>query len=143
MVYLLGISIFPSWNDSHSYLSTISWCMHQLMKLLDQLWLITWHLKDQKVRLYNQLAVIRPSFTNIGQYCIVLLIFVFFWPDVCKDTANGATDAEDDNCDWYLRNEDNREQCGNFDDDDFEAKAVCCACGGIILLRISDINNVF
>ena len=59
------------------------------------------------------------------------------------DTNNGATDAEDGDCDWYLRHSDHRDQCGNLDDDDFKAKDVCCACGGIFLLRISDINNVF
>ena len=82
-------------------------------------------------------------FTNFGQYCIVFLIFAFFWLDVCKDTANGATDKEDGDCDWYLRHSDHRDQCGNLDDDDFKANDVCCACGGITLLRISDINNVF
>jgi len=50
--------------------------------------------------------------------------------NVCKDTANGATDKEDGDCDWYLRHSDHRDQCGNLDDDDFKANDVCCACGG-------------
>ena len=62
-----------------------------------------------------------------------------FWPDFCKDTANGATDAEDDDCDWYHKYQDN---CGDYDDDDFKAKDVCCACGGFFYLKISNMNEV-
>ena len=63
--------------------------------------------------------------------------------DNCNDTAYGATDIWLDDCDWYLRNENNREKCGFYDDYDFKAKSVCCACGGIHCLRISNINYIF
>ena len=42
------------------------------------------------------------------------------------NSDNGATDNEDDSCeDWYDQNPDD---CGEYDDDDFTAKTMCCAC---------------
>lgn len=45
----------------------------------------------------------------------------------CEDTANGAKDNMETGCDFY---EENREECGNWDDDDFRAEEMCCACRG-------------
>ena len=45
--------------------------------------------------------------------------------DICYDTNNGATDRENDGCSWYNLNKD---QCGDHDDDDFQAKSMCCSC---------------
>ncbi|KAH8049307.1 N,N-dimethylaniline monooxygenase [Aureococcus anophagefferens] len=46
--------------------------------------------------------------------------------DYCEDTSGSALDSFGDSCDWY----DGRTSCGNFDDSDFDANAMCCACGG-------------
>ena len=44
----------------------------------------------------------------------------------CNDTDNGKTDRYGDNCaDWYY---DNPNDCGIFDDNDFTAILMCCAC---------------
>jgi len=42
----------------------------------------------------------------------------------CLDTNYGATDRYGDGCSYYDKNG----QCGRFDDDDFEAKSMCCSC---------------
>lgn len=44
----------------------------------------------------------------------------------CVDTAFGALDSFEDSCSWYT----DHRNCGNFDDSDFEANGMCCACGG-------------
>jgi hypothetical protein len=36
-----------------------------------------------------------------------------------------ARDTGGDGCDWYIGNEGH---CGFFDDDDFSAESMCCAC---------------
>ena len=55
----------------------------------------------------------------------------------CKDTGNGAKDYENNGCDWYTidpRITDpnwlyhNNASCGRYDDDDFKAHKMCCAC---------------
>merc|ERR1719465_244146 len=46
----------------------------------------------------------------------------------CADLDNGRIDSHNDPCSWYTG--DNIAQCGNFDDDDFTARTMCCACGG-------------
>ena len=47
----------------------------------------------------------------------------------CLDTNNGATDSWWSGCDYYA---DYPSSCntGTFDDDDFTASTMCCACGG-------------
>merc|ERR1719356_677545 len=45
----------------------------------------------------------------------------------CEDTANGATDSWGDDCSWY---DDHVTGCGQYDDNDFTANEMCCACGG-------------
>ena len=49
--------------------------------------------------------------------------------DGCTDTHGTFTDTGGDNCDWYSR-KDNYHQCGFFNDEDFNAGELCCACGG-------------
>ena len=46
----------------------------------------------------------------------------------CTDTNNGATDEYGDGCWYYIPYP---EDCGRYDDNDFVAASVCCACGGI------------
>jgi hypothetical protein len=47
----------------------------------------------------------------------------------CQSTNFEATDNGNDGCDWYERR--NRsERCGDYDDADFDANSMCCACGG-------------
>ena len=36
-----------------------------------------------------------------------------------------ATDISGDTCRWY---DENNEYCGDYDDDDFDARELCCAC---------------
>ena len=45
----------------------------------------------------------------------------------CSDTSYGATDDGGDACTWY---DSNQSDCGNYDDTDFFANTMCCACGG-------------
>ena len=47
--------------------------------------------------------------------------------DSCTDTAGDATDSYGDGCEWY---DEYPEECGAYDDEDFTAAEVCCACGG-------------
>ena len=47
----------------------------------------------------------------------------------CQSTNFGATDNGGDGCDWYdVLNRSGT--CGDYDDADFDAKSMCCACGG-------------
>ena len=46
----------------------------------------------------------------------------------CVDTTNGATDQYDGVCSDYAMYGQSA-GCGSFDDDDFKAKSMCCACG--------------
>ena len=47
--------------------------------------------------------------------------------DACVDTASDATDKYNDGCKWY---DENPKHCGIYDDDDFIANEMCCACNG-------------
>ena len=52
----------------------------------------------------------------------------------CANTDNGALDMTGDSCvGWY---NDNPEDCGEYDDDDFQANTMCCAC------KTSGIHNL-
>lgn len=46
----------------------------------------------------------------------------------CEDTNNGALDTFHDGCEWY--NEFPR-SCGRYDDEDFQANEMCCACADL------------
>ncbi|MBU92465.1 MAG: hypothetical protein CML88_02920, partial [Rhodobiaceae bacterium] len=48
-------------------------------------------------------------------------------PVGCQDTDGAASDSYGDDCEDYA---DNPSWCGNYDDDDFDSNAMCCACGG-------------
>ena len=43
----------------------------------------------------------------------------------CVDETNGATDDSGDGCDWYIGR---LQWCGQYDDEDFKANSMCCAC---------------
>ena len=43
----------------------------------------------------------------------------------CFDTNDNAVDSYGDTCTWY---EYNRYYCGDYDDDDFDARKMCCSC---------------
>ena len=45
----------------------------------------------------------------------------------CIDTDDGKTDKDGDGCEYY---DDWPGDCGSYDDLDFTATSVCCACGG-------------
>ena len=47
----------------------------------------------------------------------------------CYDTDLSFADNGDDKCDWYATGT-NYFACGAYDDDDFKANEMCCACGG-------------
>ena len=46
----------------------------------------------------------------------------------CQDTDNGTTDKYGASC--ANRYNDFPEYCGRYDDDDFKANVMCCACKG-------------
>jgi len=43
----------------------------------------------------------------------------------CQDSEYGRTDRDGHGCKWYNYYP---QDCGNYDDDDFTAKSLCCAC---------------
>ena len=45
----------------------------------------------------------------------------------CADTDNGATDSNGDSCSYYMLHSGS---CGDYNAADFDALAMCCACGG-------------
>lgn len=47
----------------------------------------------------------------------------------CKDTDNGAKDRDLDDCADYTTSG-HTDWCGHYDDRDFRANEMCCACGG-------------
>ena len=58
----------------------------------------------------------------------------------CTNTDNGALDITDFSCDIY---NDHPEDCGDYDDDDFKANEMCCACktsGKHILINYLSLN---
>ena len=61
---------------------------------------------------------------------VLIVIFILCEVKVnCMDTDNGTTDTAGDSCaSWY---NDTPEDCGIYDDDDFTANSMCCACKGI------------
>jgi len=48
-------------------------------------------------------------------------------PVACADISNAATDSHGSTCADYVSD---TSWCGNYDDDDFTAKLMCCACDG-------------
>ena len=59
------------------------------------------------------------------------MLWVINWHflEGCFDTDNGKTDRAAGGCVWY---ETNTDSCGFFDDTDFKANQMCCACKGNI-----------
>jgi len=67
-----------------------------------------------------------------------IILFLAILPDIirgeCKDTDNGAKDYKNEGCDWYTKStmpdtdDPNKAWCGAYDDDDFKAHKMCCAC---------------
>ena len=56
------------------------------------------------------------------------------------DRADGATDSYGDGCEWY----DNWPSgCGYYDDDDFDAYEMCCACEGDRPAEIDEPIEIF
>ena len=47
---------------------------------------------------------------------------------------HGVFDTYGDNCTWYYHSI--GIGCGDYDDDDFTANTMCCACKGIITILI-------
>ena len=47
----------------------------------------------------------------------------------CKDSDNGKTDELGEDCKSFMYHN-TPENCGNYDDDDFTANSMCCACIG-------------
>ena len=45
----------------------------------------------------------------------------------CTDNDNGHTNVNGDGCNVYNPTGD---FCGDYDDDDFDSRAMCCICGG-------------
>jgi hypothetical protein len=48
----------------------------------------------------------------------------------CSDSDFGATDNDEDGCDWYTVHDTDGDHCGKHDDPDFSANVMCCRCGG-------------
>ena len=46
----------------------------------------------------------------------------------CTDTNSGTTDSYGDGCEWYTW--ETYQECGFYDDSDFDAVEMCCSCGG-------------
>lgn len=51
--------------------------------------------------------------------------------EVCEDSNGSAADWGGDDCTWY---QDNAEFCGSYDDDDFSAWDMCCACQPVLVV---------
>ena len=47
--------------------------------------------------------------------------------NTCIDTNGQALDEGSDSCSWY---ETHSSRCGDYDDEDFSASEMCCACNG-------------
>ena len=54
----------------------------------------------------------------------------------CQDMDHSAADSSGDTCQWY---NEYTEYCGDYDDDDFDAREMCCACK----LIGKSIRNIF
>ena len=59
-------------------------------------------------------------------------LFYLDTEESCKDMDDGVFDGAGDSCSWYNHNL-TRKYCGKYDDEDFSASALCCACKGIII----------
>ena len=55
---------------------------------------------------------------------------------VCRDAALYGKDADGNGCDVYT----GRGDCGARDDADFNAKSMCCSCGGGILGNLTRVK---
>ena len=54
-----------------------------------------------------------------------------FGENSCVDVSTTATGLSDADCSWYNPSgDDDFTGCGYYDDDDFTASELCCACGG-------------
>ena len=53
-------------------------------------------------------------------------MFFYIQLGKCVDTNNDFTDYEGNSCEFYKYDDD----CGDYDDDDFQAEKMCCFCGG-------------
>ena len=60
-------------------------------------------------------------------------LFVVFFKGECQDSDDGKTDRRQKNCKSYY--DKYPIDCGKFDDDDFSANSMCCACKGTIFLN--------
>lgn len=58
----------------------------------------------------------------------------------CQDTSGRASDEQGHHCDYYETDR-TAKQCGDWDDDDFRANQVCCACGGGFTRGYTDEQN--
>ena len=70
-----------------------------------------------------------PSATMLLNCALALLLLcnVLDCSAQCKDSNNGTLDRDCDGCEYYdFHNAD----CGLYDDNDFSAEVMCCACGG-------------
>lgn len=62
-----------------------------------------------------------------------------FEQGLCFDLDNsGELDSNDNGCDWY---EEHKDECGNYDDDDFTALEDCCFCNGGLIY--DDVASIF
>ena len=55
----------------------------------------------------------------------------------CFDETNGAVDKGNDGCDYY---DSNPSKCGYYDDADFIANSMCCACktpGNLEIMKLT------
>ena len=57
----------------------------------------------------------------------------------CIDKDHGVFDRDGDNCTWYNGLDISRlsYKCGKYDDDDFTANSMCCACKGVDTILIN------
>ena len=70
---------------------------------------------------------IRNLNANSGPSGIQLCLdqVVYYFQVICNNTDYGATDSGLGICSLYRK-----EDCGDFDDDDFDSANMCCICGG-------------
>ena len=72
----------------------------------------------------NSTQITLHLLTPLLMYCLSTTYF----KEVCHDSDDGKKDKYGDNCtSWYNKKP---EYCGRFDDNDFSADSMCCACKG-------------
>ena len=61
----------------------------------------------------------------------------------CINKDHGVFDRYGDNCSWYNELHVSRlpYACGTYDDDDFTANNMCCACKGVYMISINWKDN--